>query len=106
MQFFEPAARLKLIPPYLFKAIDEKKEEVKARGVDIIDLGVGDPDLPTPQFIVDKMKEAVQAPRTHRYPLYSGLNLFREAVARWYRRRFGVELDPASEGLTLLGCKE
>ena len=106
MQFFEPAARLKLIPPYLFKAIDEKKEEVKARGVDIIDLGVGDPDLPTPQFIVDKMKEAVQDPRTHRYPLYSGLNLFREAVARWYRRRFGVELDPASEVLTLIGCKE
>ena len=106
MHHFEPADRLKLIPPYLFKAIDEKKEEVRARGVDIIDLGVGDPDLPTPQFIVDKMREAVQDPRTHRYPLYSGLSRFREAVARWYKRRFEVDLDPESEVLTLIGCKE
>jgi LL-diaminopimelate aminotransferase len=103
---FEPAARLGLIPPYLFKAIDEKKEEIKARGVDIIDLGVGDPDLPTPRFIVKKMQEAVKDPRTHRYPLYSGMNLFKEAVARWYLRRFGVELDPQSEVLTLIGSKE
>ncbi len=106
MGFFEPARRLKLIPPYLFKDIDEKKELVRARGVDIIDLGVGDPDLPTPQFIVDKMKEAVQDPKTHRYPLYSGLSRFREAVARWYKRRFNVDLDPDSEVLTLIGCKE
>ncbi len=106
MGFFEPAARLKLIPPYLFKDIDEKKELVRARGVDIIDLGVGDPDLPTPQFIVDKMKEAVADPKTHRYPLYSGLSRFREAVARWYKRRFEVDLDPETEVLTLIGCKE
>lgn len=103
---FEPAERLKLIPPYLFKDIDEKKEQVRARGVDIIDLGVGDPDLPTPQFIVDRMKEAVQDPKTHRYPLYSGLSGFREAVARWYKRRFDVDLDPETEVLTLIGCKE
>ena len=63
MGFFQPAERLKLIPPYLFKDIDEKKEQVRARGVDIIDLGVGDPDLPTPKFIVDKMKEAVEDAR-------------------------------------------
>ncbi len=106
MGFFEPAARLKLIPPYLFKDIDEKKEQVKARGVDIIDLGVGDPDLPTPKFIVEKMQEAVADPKTHRYPLYSGLSGFREAVARWYKRRFEVELDPESEVLALIGCKE
>ena len=106
MRLFEPAARLGLIPPYLFKAIDEKKEEVKARGVDIIDLGVGDPDLPTPRFIVEKMQKAVKDPSTHRYPLYSGMNLFKEAVARWYLRRFGVELDPQSEVLTLIGSKE
>jgi LL-diaminopimelate aminotransferase len=106
MRFFEPAARLKLIPPYLFKDIDEKKEQVRARGVDIIDLGVGDPDLPTPRFIVDTMKEAVEDPKTHRYPLYSGLSRFREAVARWYKRRFDVDLDPESEVLTLIGCKE
>ena len=106
MGFFQPAARLKLIPPYLFKDIDEKKEQVRARGVDIIDLGVGDPDLPTPKFIVEKMKEAVEDASTHRYPLYSGMNDFRAAVARWYKRRFDVELDPDTEVLTLIGCKE
>jgi LL-diaminopimelate aminotransferase len=105
-QFFKPAARLSLIPPYLFKAIDEKKVEVKARGVDIIDLGVGDPDLPTPPFIVKRMAKAIHDQKTHRYPLYSGMNRFREAVARWYQRRFGVELDPESEVLTLIGSKE
>jgi LL-diaminopimelate aminotransferase len=106
MSFFQPAARLNLIPPYLFKDIDEKKEQVRARGVDIIDLGVGDPDLPTPKFIVEKMKEAVEDASTHRYPLYSGMNDFRTAVARWYQRRFSVELDPETEVLTLIGCKE
>ncbi len=105
-RFFEPAARLGLIPPYLFSEIDEKKEEVKARGVDIIDLGVGDPDLPTPRFIVEKMMDAVQDPGTHRYPAYSGMKGFREAVARWYGKRFGVELDPETEVLTLIGSKE
>jgi len=104
--FFEPAARLGLIPPYLFKAIDDKKAEVKARGVDIIDLGVGDPDLPTPRFIIERMIEAVQDPKTHRYPAYSGMSRFREAVARWYQGRFGVDLDPAGEVLTLIGSKE
>jgi LL-diaminopimelate aminotransferase len=105
-QFFKPAARLSLIPPYLFKAIDEKKAEVQARGVDIIDLGVGDPDLPTPPFIVKRMAEAIHDKETHRYPIYSGMTRFREAVARWYQRRFGVELDPESEVLTLIGSKE
>ncbi|MFZ5451103.1 MAG: LL-diaminopimelate aminotransferase [Thermodesulfobacteriota bacterium] len=105
-QFFEPAERLKQIPPYLFKEIDEKKAEVKARGVDIIDLGVGDPDLPTPRFIIERMMEAVQHPATHRYPAYSGMRGFREAVARWYQKRFGVELDPETEVLTLIGSKE
>jgi LL-diaminopimelate aminotransferase len=104
--FFKPAARLQLIPPYLFKAIDEKKEQVRAQGVDIIDLGVGDPDLPTPKFIVDRMKEAVEDPATHRYPSYSGMNNFRDTAARWYKRRFGVDLDPESEVITLIGCKE
>jgi LL-diaminopimelate aminotransferase len=105
-QLFEPAARLRQIPPYLFKEIDEKKEMVRARGVDIIDLGVGDPDLPTPSFIIERLKQAVMDPGTHRYPLYSGMHLFREAVARWYQRRFGVELDPETEVLTLIGSKE
>jgi len=105
-QFFEPAGRLSLIPPYLFKEIDDKKAEVRARGVDIIDLGVGDPDLPTPGFIVEKMREVVQDPSTHRYPAYSGIKGFRQAVACWYQKRFGVELDPETEVLTLIGSKE
>jgi LL-diaminopimelate aminotransferase len=105
-QFLQPATRLSLIPPYLFKEIDDKKAEVKARGVDIIDLGVGDPDLPTPRFIVEKMQAAVADPANHRYPAYSGMKGFREAVARWYQRRFGVELDPETEVLTLIGSKE
>jgi len=104
--FFEAAERLKQIPPYLFKEIDDKKAQVRARGVDIIDLGVGDPDLPTPPFIVEKMMEVVQDPGTHRYPAYSGMKGFREAVARWYGNRFGVELDPEAEVLTLIGSKE
>ena len=105
-QFFEPAARLGLIPPYLFKTIDDKKAEVKARGVDIIDLGVGDPDLPTPPSSSKRWPRRSQDPGTHRYPAYSGMNLFREAVARWYQGRFGVDLDPESEVLTLIGSKE
>ncbi|MBW1985604.1 MAG: LL-diaminopimelate aminotransferase [Deltaproteobacteria bacterium] len=82
------------------------KDEVKARGVDIIDLGVGDPDLPTPQFIIKRLQEAAQDPSTHRYPSYSGMDDFRVAVARWYRHRFGVELDPKREVVTLIGSKE
>ncbi len=105
-QFFEPAERLKQIPPYLFKEIDKKKAQVRARGADIIDLGVGDPDLPTPRFIVEKMMAAVQDPGTHRYPAYSGMKGFREAVTRWYKKRFRVKLDPESEVLTLIGSKE
>jgi len=106
MDWFQEADRLKLIPPYLFKEIDEKKAQVRARGVDIIDLGVGDPDLPTPRFIVDKMLDAVKDPATHRYPLYTGMSLFRASAARWYQKRFGVELDPESEVVTLIGSKE
>ncbi len=100
------AERLQQLPPYLFKEIDRVKEEVRARGVDIIDLGVGDPDLPTPEFIVKALQQAVLDPGTHRYPSYSGMNDFREAVARWYQRRFGVSLDPEREVVTLIGSKE
>ncbi len=106
MKFFEPADRLKQLPPYLFKEIDRMKDEVKARGVDIIDLGVGDPDLPTPRFIVEALEKAAADPSTHRYPSYSGMNEFRHAVARWYKKRFGVELDPEREVVTLIGSKE
>jgi len=106
MTLFEKAGRLKQLPPYLFKEIDRKKAEIKARGVDIIDLGVGDPDLPTPQHIIEAMKRAVDDPANHRYPSYSGMNDFKEAVAEWYQRRFGVHLDPEKEVVSLIGSKE
>jgi len=106
MDIFEKAERLKQLPPYLFKEIDRKKAEVMARGVDIIDLGVGDPDLPTPPHIIQALKKAADDPANHRYPSYSGMNDFKEVVATWYQERFGVELDPASEVVSLIGSKE
>lgn len=106
MDIFQKAERLKKIPPYLFKAIDKKKSEVMARGVDIIDLGVGDPDLPTPPHIIEALKMAAVNPANHRYPAYSGMNDFKEVVAQWYSKRFGVDLDPKTEVATLIGSKE
>jgi len=106
MKTFNRAERLAKLPPYLFKEIDRKKEEVMARGVDIIDLGVGGPDLPTPAHIIDALKRAVEDPTNHRYPSYSGMKLFRQTVAKWYGERFGVGLDPASEVVILIGSKE
>jgi len=106
MERFEKAERLKQLPPYLFKEIDRKKAEVKARGVDIIDLGVGDPDLPTPEHIIGEMKRAVDDPANHQYPSYSGMSDFKEAVAWWYGERFNVALDPDSEVVSLIGSKE
>ena len=103
---FDKADRLKKLPPYLFKEIDRKKAEVMARGLDIIDLGVGDPDLPTPPHIIEALKKAVDDPAHHRYPSYSGMRDFKEAVAQWYQERFGVELDPGSEVVSLIGSKE
>jgi LL-diaminopimelate aminotransferase len=103
---FEKAERLGKLPPYLFKEIDRKKAEVMARGVDIIDLGVGDPDLPTPTHIIQAMKRAVEDPANHQYPSYSGMHDFKYAVAEWYEGRFGVELDPESEVVSLIGSKE
>ncbi len=102
----EKANRLKQLPPYLFAELDRKKAEVEARGIDVIDLGVGDPDQPTPQNIIDKLTEAAQNPGHHRYPSYSGLNDFREAVSRWYKKRAGVDLDPLKEVVSLIGSKE
>jgi len=106
MKLFDKAERLKQLPPYLFKEIDRKKAEIKAKGVDIIDLGVGDPDLPTPQHIIEEMKRAVDDPANHRYPSYSGMNDFKDAVAGWYQERFGVDLDPGKEVVSLIGSKE
>ncbi|MBW2601432.1 MAG: LL-diaminopimelate aminotransferase [Deltaproteobacteria bacterium] len=102
----EKAERLKRLPPYLFKELDRQKEEVRAKGVDIIDLGVGDPDLPTPPHIIEALKSAAQDHTNHRYPSYSGMVDFNAAVAEWYRGRFNVSLDIDSEVVTLIGSKE
>lgn len=106
MTVFEKAERLNQLPPYLFKEIDRKKKAVMARGVDIIDLGVGDPDIPTPPHIIEALKKAADEPANHRYPSYSGMAAFRETVAEWYGKRFGVALDPATEVISLIGSKE
>ncbi|RMH05746.1 MAG: LL-diaminopimelate aminotransferase [Aquificota bacterium] len=103
---FEHSQRIKSLPPYLFAELDRKKKEKLAQGVDIIDLGVGDPDIPTPKPIVEAMKRAVEKPEHHRYPSYEGMLSFRQAVADWYKGRFGVELDPHKEVIALIGSKE
>ncbi len=102
----EVATRIKTLPPYLFAAIDKMKQEAIARGVDIINLGIGDPDLPTPTPIIDSLAQAAKNSKHHQYPSYEGMLAFRTAVANWYKRRFNVTLDPANEVLTLIGSKE
>jgi LL-diaminopimelate aminotransferase len=102
----EMASRVRNLPPYLFAAIDSMKQEATAKGVDVIDMSIGDPDLPTPDHIVASMKEAVQKPEHHRYPSYEGMLSFRQAVSQWYGRRFNVTVDPQSEVLSLIGSKE
>jgi len=103
---FDYAQRLSQLPPYVFIEIDRKKKEAIQRGIDIIDLGVGDPDLPTPRHIRDAMKKAIDEPRYHRYPFGPGLLEFRQAIGGWYKARFGVELDTENEIHALIGSKE
>jgi len=102
----EKAKRIDQIPPYLFAEIDKKKEEMRKKGMDLIDLGIGDPDLPTPQPIIERMKKASEDPGNHHYPSYEGMIEFRTAAAQWFERRFGVTFDPKTEVLTLIGSKE
>ena len=102
----EPTSRLQKLPPYLFAEIDRKKRELIAKGKDVIDLGVGDPDIPTPDFIVHAMQKAVENPRNHRYALDLGMPEFRLAIRDWFERRFHVKLDPDKEILPLIGSKE
>lgn len=102
----EKSQRLQQLPPYLFKEIDRQKTEMRAKGADIIDLGIGDPDLPTPAHIVEALKTAAQDPANHHYPSYSGMARFNQAAARWYKKRFGIDLDPENEIITLIGSKE
>ena len=100
------ADRIKNLPPYLFAAIDKAKQEARARGVDVIDLSVGDPDLPTPAHIVEALRQAAEDTSNHQYPSYEGKLTFRTAVADWYKGTFNVDLDPRNEVLTLIGSKE
>lgn len=103
---FQLPERLKALPPYLFVEIDRKKRAALAAGKDIINLGVGDPDQPTHEFIVERMAEAIRRPANHRYPHDLGYPAFRERVAAFFERRYGVKLDPQREVLTLIGSKE
>ena len=100
------AACLDEMAPYLFAQIDAKRDALRAQGVDVISLGIGDPDLPTPPHIVDAMAEAVRKPANHQYPDYAGSPAFRRACAAYMTDRFGVELDPDAEVLALIGSKE
>ena len=98
--------KLRSLPPYLFASIDELKREKLNEGIDLIDLGVGDPDMPTPSNVIDALCEAARDPKNHRYPSYEGMIEFREAIVEWYKRRFGVSLDPEKEAMTLIGSEE
>ncbi|MDW8055994.1 MAG: LL-diaminopimelate aminotransferase [Elusimicrobiota bacterium] len=98
--------KIQSLPPYLFIELDRKKKQLQEKGVDIISLGVGDPDLPTPQHIVEAMQKAVADPKNHQYPFGKGIKEFCSAVSNWYKKRFGVDLDPETEVHSLIGSKE
>lgn len=98
--------RIKRLPPYVFNIVNQLKAEARARGEDIVDFGMGNPDRPTPQHIVDKLTEAVQRPDTHRYSVSRGIPRLRRAVCNWYAERFNVSLDPESEAIVTIGSKE
>lgn len=103
MEDFHKTRRL---PPYVFEQVNRLKASARSEGRDIIDLGMGNPDLPTPQMIVDKLVETVQDPRTHRYSSSKGIPGLRRAQAKYYQRRFGVKLDPDTQIVATLGSKE
>jgi LL-diaminopimelate aminotransferase len=100
------ADRIEKLPPYLFAQISKKVAQKKAEGIDVISFGIGDPDLPTPPHVLDALWQAAQDAANHRYPETEGLPEFRQAVAAWYERRFGLMLDPEREVLSLIGSKE
>src|SRR5947208_16999550 len=102
----KPSKRLERIPPYAFAQLERKIAEKRAAGVDVISLGIGDPDRPTPPLIVEAMQEAVSEPETHRYPSNRGRADFRAAVRDFYARRFDVTLDPEREIIPAIGAKE
>jgi len=98
--------RMNRLPPYVFAKVDQIKMEARHRGEDIIDLGMGNPDIPTPQHIVDKLVEAAQKDHNHRYSASKGITMLRHAICDWYKRRYAVELDPDEEAIATIGVKE
>ena len=100
------ASRMDTLPPYLFAALDERRRAVEARGIEVISLGIGDPDQPAAPIVVETIQREAANPANHHYPRYDGLPAFRNAVAAYYGRRFGVTLDPDREVLTVIGSKE
>ena len=98
--------RIKRLPPYVFAEVNRLKAEYRAEGVDIIDFGMGNPDMDTPSHIVEKLVETVRKPRTHRYSASKGIPGLRRAQAGYYERRFGVSLNPETEIIATLGSKE
>lgn len=103
---FERFGRIKRLPPYVFAIVTAMKIEARRRGEDIIDLGMGNPDQATPQHIVDKLVEAAQNPKNHRYSASKGITKLRSAICDWYKRRYDVSLDPESEAVVTIGSKE
>lgn len=106
LDWISPAERLRALPPYVFARLDELKARAREQGLDLIDLGMGNPDGPTPQPVVEAAIAALQNPANHGYPPFEGTASFRRTIADWYRRRYNVELDPEGEALPLLGSKE
>ncbi|MBI5967367.1 MAG: aminotransferase class I/II-fold pyridoxal phosphate-dependent enzyme, partial [Deltaproteobacteria bacterium] len=98
--------RIKRLPPYVFSIVDDLKLKARRRGDDIIDLGMGNPDLPTPPHIVEKLIEAVRNPRNHRYSASRGIYKLRCAIASLYGRNYGVKIDPETEAIVTIGTKE
>jgi len=102
----EEFPRIKRLPPYVLAVVTELKSKMRRAGEDVIDLGMGNPDLPTPKHIVDKLVEAARNPRNHRYSLSRGIPKLRQAICSWYKRRYDVELDPNTEAIATIGAKE
>jgi len=98
--------RMDRLPPYMFKVVDKLKIDLRREGVDIVDLGMGNPDIPTPRHIVEKLVEAAEKPQNHRYSASAGITKLRLAIADWYKRRWGVDIDPEEEAIATIGAKE
>ena len=98
--------RIKRLPPYVFNIVNDLKAQARARGEDIIDFGMGNPDKPTPQHIIDKLTQAAQRSDTHRYSVSRGIPRLRQAICKWYQTKFNVELDYETETIVTIGSKE